>query len=169
MSRSPSRSITTANSGKTVSFIFNRGKDGLEPPFDFGGALPPALDHLILDLNRDGAMDLVLFAVGTTYVFDGLPPAAPPSGSFRRGDADANGKAEITDAIALLRYLFVGAESPCEDSSDADDDGHLSLTDALVILRWLFQGEPAPGAPGPELCGEDPTPDGLRGCAGECR
>ncbi len=160
--------ITTANSNQTVSFIFNRGLDGLDPPFNFGGDLPQPLDHLVGDLNQDGVPDLALFTAGTAYVFDGVPSDAP-TGPFRRGDADENGKTEITDAIALLGYLFLGSERPCEDASDADDDGHLNLTDALVVLKWLFQAGVEPPRPGPLLCGEDPTPDELGACSLGCR
>jgi hypothetical protein len=160
--------ITTSNAGRTISIIINKGVDGLQPPIDWRGSLPPALDHVVTDLDGDGLPDLVLFAAGSTYIFAGIP-SDPPPGSFRRGDADENGKTELTDAVALLRHLFQGADAPCEDASDADDDGGLGLTDAVVILRWLFQGEPPPPAPGPLDCGEDPTADGLRGCSAECR
>ncbi|MBI4603915.1 MAG: VCBS repeat-containing protein [Planctomycetes bacterium] len=160
--------IATVNVGRTASFVLNRGADGLEPPVYVPGALPPSLDHAVLDMNRDGALDLVLFTVGAAYVFDGLPPA-PGAGLLRRGDADESGTAGITDAIALLRWLFLDGARPCEDAADADDDSRLGVTDAVVLLRWLFLGEPPPPAPGPLACGEDPTPDGLGGCAGPCR
>ncbi|MBI4603912.1 MAG: VCBS repeat-containing protein [Planctomycetes bacterium] len=160
--------ITTYNVGQTVSIVFNRGAAGLEPAVYVPGAWPQALDHAVLDMNRDGSLDLVLFGARTTFVFEGVPPTVPPASLFRRGDADRNGKADLTDAIALLQHLFQGAASPCEDSSDADDDGRLSLTDALVIVRWLFQGGPQPAPPGPDGCGTDPTADELSACEGEC-
>ena len=42
------------------------------------------------------------------------PPMAP---RFRRGDIDSNGSLELTDAVALLNYLFTGGAKPeCLDA-----------------------------------------------------
>jgi hypothetical protein len=91
--------------------------------------------------------------------------ARSASQPFLRGDADRNGTIEITDAIQVLSFLFLGGATPaCEDAADGNDDGVLNLTDAIAILRSLFLGSgplPAPAA----SPGLDPTPDGL-GCAG---
>jgi hypothetical protein len=160
--------VTTANTGQTMTLIASRGADGLAPPLDLRAGLPQPLDHWISDVNRDDILDLVLFSARATYILEGVSPEPGARSSFRRGDADENGKTEITDAVALLLHLFQGAESPCEDASDVDDDGGLGLTDAIVILRFLFQGGPPPGAPGPLDCGEDPTTDGLLECEREC-
>lgn len=66
--------------------------------------------------------------------------------------------------------LFLGRGTLiCPDAGDADDDGTLRLTDGVVILAYLFTSGPAPRAPGPLRCGEDPTGDALAACEGECR
>ena len=92
-------------------------------------------------------------------------PAPPPLPAFHRGDADGNGQLEITDAVRILDYLFLGnATLSCHDAADADDSGALQLTDAVFILRHLFLGFPAPPHPGPPPnppaptsgCGIDP-------------
>jgi hypothetical protein len=76
---------------------------------------------------------------------------------FRRGDADDNGQVQLTDAIAILGFLFQGtAPPPCFDSADADNNGQVQLTDAIAVLGFLFQGTAPPPAPGPTDCGEDP-------------
>ncbi|MBI4604847.1 MAG: hypothetical protein HY721_23030 [Planctomycetes bacterium] len=80
---------------------------------------------------------------------------------FHRGDADSNAQLQLTDAIRILGYLFLGAVAPaCLDAADADDNGQLQLTDAIKILGYLFLGQAAPAPPGPpgSPCGEDPTP-----------
>lgn len=90
---------------------------------------------------------------------------------FVRGDSNGTGKIDLTDAVAVLGYLFLGqAEPGCFDSADADDNGQLQLTDAVRILGWLFLGNPPPPAPAPsstqfgsEDCGTDPSED-LLGC-----
>ena len=83
--------------------------------------------------------------------------------NFVRGDVDANGKFELTDAIMLLSYLFQGGKEPkCLDSADVDDSGGLDLSDVIYLLTHLFQGGKAPPAPYPDF-GVDSTADGL-GC-----
>jgi hypothetical protein len=84
---------------------------------------------------------------------------------FLRGDADASGKAEITDAIYTLNALFLGGALPvCPDAADADDDGSLAITDAVYLLNYLFLAGKSPPPPGPDACAADPTGDGLEPC-----
>jgi hypothetical protein len=83
-------------------------------------------------------------------------------GIFIRGDTDASGSLEITDAIRVLNFLFLGSETIlCEDAADADDDGALTLGDAVYSIRFQFLGGTPPPAPYPES-GTDPTADSLR-------
>lgn len=85
---------------------------------------------------------------------------------FVRGDSNADGFVNISDAIFTLRSLFLGGVEPrCEDASDADDSGGLDLADAVETLAFLFRGATILPDPGPLLCGTDPSADGL-GCAG---
>ncbi|MBI4600918.1 MAG: PKD domain-containing protein [Planctomycetes bacterium] len=95
--------------------------------------------------------------------------AGPPrvGGGFHRGDADDNGSLQLTDAIQVLGFLFLGRPAPaCLDAGDADDNGSLQITDAVRILSFLFLGGVAPASPGPppEDCGPDPTGDDGLGC-----
>jgi hypothetical protein len=93
-----------------------------------------------------------------------------PRELFRRGDADSNQRLEITDAINLLNFLFLGGpEPPCQDAADADDNGQLQITDPIRILGYLFLGGDPPPSPGAEVCGADPTADVLPECRSECR
>jgi len=90
---------------------------------------------------------------------------------LRRADADANGSVEITDAISVLAFLFLGGQPlPCDDAGDANDDGGIDVTDSVVILNFLFTGGTRPPAPGPHDCGPDLTPSSLGVCVYEaCR
>lgn len=81
---------------------------------------------------------------------------------FIRGDANEDGKIDLTDAIFILNYLFKGGlEPPCLDASDVNDDGRIDISDAVYTLRYLFSGETQPPAPFQEA-GIDPTEDGLK-------
>ncbi len=78
---------------------------------------------------------------------------------FKRSDTDGDGEVNLTDAVSLLGFLFLGTEAPvCPDAADVDDDGTLALTDGVVSLSWQFLGGEEPAAPGPFACGPDVTP-----------
>ena len=95
------------------------------------------------------------------------PPSVP---RFRRGDADADGKVQLTDAVVILGHLFQGASTlDCLDAADVNDDGDINLTDPVGLLNYLFGGDGRPpDPPGPTQCGEDPTEDALAKCVGGC-
>jgi hypothetical protein len=85
---------------------------------------------------------------------------------FLRGDANTDGTVDISDAVRILMFLFLGAAVPrCVDTADANDDGRADLSDAVTILGDFFIAGTAIAPPGPFECGADPSPDGL-GCAG---
>lgn len=88
---------------------------------------------------------------------------------FLRGAARGALKIDISDAVLIFGYLFLGGEAPtCLDAADVNDDGKVDLSDGIYDLSYLFVGGPAPAEPFPS-CGIDPTPDELgcesfRGC-----
>jgi hypothetical protein len=85
---------------------------------------------------------------------------------FLRGDANGDGEINITDPVNVLNFLFTGGVAPvCDDAADSNDDGEIIITDPVVTLGYLFLGSAEPRAPGPNTCGEDPTPDALVLCA----
>ena len=98
---------------------------------------------------------------GGAYQGDGTDCATtecPMGTPFRRGDHDGSGLADITDALNLLGFLFLGTTPPiCLDASDFDNSGAADITDALILLGHLFLGSPnALPAPGTTVCGLDP-------------
>ena len=88
-------------------------------------------------------------------------PEPVAADGFVRGDADADGKPGLTDAIFILGHLFRGGRAPvCLPAADVDDDGDVNITDAVYLLNFLFIGNRTPPAPFPG-CGPDPTEDEL--------
>jgi len=85
---------------------------------------------------------------------------------FRRGDTDVDSVVTITDAVRIFDFLFRGTTEPpaCPDAADSDDDGELSITDGIRILQTLFVGANEIPPPGLDVCGVDPTADGLGVC-----
>ncbi len=81
--------------------------------------------------------------------------------AFKRGDANADRRVDVGDAITVLGHLF-GGKTPlsCADAADANDDGRLDIADAVRILAHLFAAAgPLPAPFG--VCGGDPTSDGT--------
>ena len=83
--------------------------------------------------------------------------AAP---EFVRGDANGDGRSDISDAIQILEFMFFTGVASCESALDLDDDGTVGIADAIGKLTQIFQGTLTPTAPYPD-CGSDPTSDGL--------
>jgi hypothetical protein len=144
----------------------------LEPPVEVAGLGAPVriLELIARDERLDippsarylGA-DFQVLADVAVRSFQKQAVTAPPAVAFRRGDADADGSLNLTDAVFTLLYLFRGGEAPsCLKAADGDDSGALTLTDAVAVLLHLFAGRgplPEPFA----ACGQDPSADGL-GC-----
>ena len=83
--------------------------------------------------------------------------------SFLRGDANVDGRFDISDAVFTMRMIFLG-DPPrgCDDAADVDDSGTLNITDGIYGVRFLFLDGVPPASPF-EVCGVDPSEDGL-GC-----
>jgi hypothetical protein len=120
-------------------------KDGSNKPYNEAGEV-----HIYTEWEID--FDIV-------WLPDGRPDPL-----FRRGDANADGVMDISDALYTLGYTFLGKECPkCLDAADSNDDGTLDISDAVTTLSSLFLGRGEIPLPGRDRCGPDPTPDEL-GC-----
>ncbi len=90
-----------------------------------------------------------------------------PNTAFLRGETNEDGDLNVSDAVAILIYLFTDREIlNCVNSADIDDDGQVLLNDPIRLLEYLFlSGEP-PQAPF-KSCGFDPTPGGELTCVSQ--
>ncbi|MBI4601997.1 MAG: VCBS repeat-containing protein, partial [Planctomycetes bacterium] len=107
-----------------------------------------------------------------TLVLDGtasrpenlIPLLSGSSPKLRRGDADSSGVLDISDAVRVLGFLFLGGVTlPCKEAADTDDSGVLDISDAVRILGFLFLGTAPPAPPG-AACGPDPQGSPDLGC-----
>jgi hypothetical protein len=68
------------------------------------------------------------------------------------GDADMNGFISISDAVALISYVFNGTPVPwdCFGGSygDFDGNGWVSISDAVACIGFVFNGYPCPHCQG---------------------
>jgi hypothetical protein len=125
-------------------------------------------NDLLIGLAATGAAADNSVRVNFTKVsgpaFSGLPPGK----RFRRGDVDASNSLDISDAVGILGYLFLGEGVPnCREAADTDNSGDLDISDAVNNLSYQFLGGQAPEAPGPADCGLDPK-DPFLGCDAPC-
>ncbi|MEM7222905.1 MAG: hypothetical protein AAF495_08015, partial [Pseudomonadota bacterium] len=86
----------------------------------------------------------------------GSAPTVEPRGFQRPGDANQDGRVDLSDGIAVLGFLFLGGnvELPCGDGSpthagnvallDSNASGRLDLTDGIYIFNYLFLGGTPP-------------------------
>ena len=95
--------------------------------------------------------------------------------TFIRGDCDGDGVAcsGTVEALALLFWLFQGAQAPpCVAACDANGVGGVDVTDVVYGLNFCFRGTRPPVAPFPK-CGVGALPgDAALGCAAsppDCR
>ncbi len=90
---------------------------------------------------------------------------------FRRGDANADARVTISDAVFIARSLVLsGPAPPCADAADVNDDGTVDIADAVTTLSILFSSAPDVPARVIDLfgrCAADVTSDGLPACGYE--
>ena len=80
---------------------------------------------------------------------------------FVRGDSNLDGEINISDAIHMLGFLFLGtADLVCRDAADVDDDGQNDLADSIGLFNFLFAGGGPPAPPWPS-CGIDGGVDAV--------
>ncbi len=126
--------VGNGSAGETIAARISLGDDLLlggspaKSVFQPGDALPCELPALDLEL---------------TILVD----------QWVRGDGNADGKADISDAIATLQYLFLGGPAGCLRAMEVNSDGRVDLSDAVALLSHLFTGLPPPAPPFP-ACGE---------------
>ena len=176
------RHLATCGDG-TVCRVYHKDTElfsgrSLNSPVHFNLQVTVAVgDTLDFAMDPDGAGNLATGGINAvsdgcdTTMFAIAVRLATAAGGpqFHRGDADQNNALELTDAIQVLGYLFLGSQTKvplCPDAADADDNGAIELTDAIRILGYLFlgTGEVPPPGPPPEPCGPDPTTDDEYGC-----
>src|SRR4029453_13334079 len=57
---------------------------------------------------------------------------------FVRGRVNSDNAVDISDAVLILFYLFLGGEVGCRDAADIDDEREVRLTDAVYRRRYLL-------------------------------
>ena len=70
-----------------------------------------------------------------------IPVPDARAADYLRGDSNNSGDVDISDAIHVLGFLFVGGSGPeCRSAADANLSGGIDISDAVTILAFLYQG-----------------------------
>ena len=114
-------------------------------------------DRWLLVTHYDSNTNSDIYLVKSTL-------AEPPPARFRRGDCNDDGTVDISDAVCILEWLFLGSDTPgCIAVTNVDGNGQVDITDPIYLLTHLFLGGPAPVEPFPE-CGPGSPADEEIGC-----
>jgi hypothetical protein len=62
------------------------------------------------------------------------------------GDANHDGLVNVSDAVYIINYVFVGGPppKPVLACGDANDDCFVNVSDAVYIINYVFVGGPPP-------------------------
>jgi hypothetical protein len=157
------RSPPSPVEGPVAIFVFRtRGLDFIPRGFIYVDCDEPLGEKN--DCNANGLADSCDLKAGLSLDLDqdGVPDECV---AFDRRDPNQDGDGDLSDALYVMGFLFLGTpkEIPCPKSADTNDDGALDLSDPVYQLTHLFLGGPPPHAPF-RACGFDLTADSL-----ECR
>jgi subtilisin family serine protease len=123
-------------------------------------------DHMpmIGDINQDGNVDLLMTTSSNDLVFINFPGSAfsgnapLPCWKYNRrmnniatlssgacGDPNGDTETNISDAVYVINYVFVGGPSPDPYSTgDCNCDTVVNVSDAVMIINYVFMGGNAP-------------------------
>ena len=167
--------FATANFfARTISVVLGKGDGTFQLPYQLtSGQVTRAV--VTGDFDGDGDLDALaanrVTQDAVVFLNDlqrpNVPRELPPrncgaGGLFRRGDANGDGRVDLSDPLFTLDFIFrEGAASPCAKAADVNDSGRLDVLDAIHTLEFLFRGGAPPAEPF-ATCGADPTEDRLR-------
>jgi hypothetical protein len=99
-------------------------------------------------------------SLAAAVVYVESPP--PPEPRFVRGDANASGEVDLSDAVTILGYLFLGnpRSLACLDAANVDAGAEIDIADPIQLLGHLFLGAAPPVAPYP-TCGNGVSTQGC--------
>jgi Dockerin type I domain len=61
------------------------------------------------------------------------------------GDANSDGTINVTDAVYIINYIFIGGEAPYPlENPEVNCDGAVNVSDAVWIINYIFVGGNAP-------------------------
>ncbi len=101
---------------------------------------------------RKALFILAVLILGTILIHSSLDAV----GYHICGDANGDGTVNISDAVNIINYVFIGGDPPDPmETGDCNCDGNCNVSDAVSVINFIFIG-------GYEPC--DPNDDGIPNC-----
>jgi hypothetical protein len=167
--------INLERGGVTMAVVIDEEDpaDTLPPP-DFGHALLD-LAYVAGDEGRPGVPYPVSYAdtlgdppVAIVFVVEGFEVRPATLDGFvvlplrmafyRRGDLNADGSVDMSDAVFELNWLFTSGRVPeCLDAADSNASTQANIADPIYTLQFLFGGGPPLPPPSPGCGSAQPT------------
>jgi len=61
--------------------------------------------------------------------------------TYPAGEVNGDGSVNVSDAVWLINYIFVGGDPPVDmNSADVNNDCKINVSDAVTIISYIFQG-----------------------------
>lgn len=100
---------------------------------------------------------------GIVNGYNAIDCLAPPPCQGRCGNANGDASVNVSDAVYMINYVFVGGEAPrpVMACGNANGDSSTNVSDAVYIINFVFVGGQAPGDCHPGIWG----PQGGDCCA----
>ena len=129
--------------------VYVGGEPPVQTTLDFADTCgtPAVANTVAIETEEVGVRDLGLYPVRVTVD----PVTRTP---FMRGDANADGRLDIGDAIWLINGLFRGgAQGDCRLANDVNGDRSVDVSDVIYAIGYVIRhSNPQPPAPFP-ACG----------------
>jgi hypothetical protein len=102
-------------------------------------------------LAGEGRLGGGLFAIHGDFATLSRLIEITPELHFVRGEINGDANMDISDAVGLLGYLFLGESTPpIVEAADVNGSGAVDIADPVYLLDFLFRGGEPPPAPFPE-------------------
>ena len=148
--------------------IFVRSRSSVDDEFGPSVHLPAPINSPVAEYGYATSPDGMLYfsrLQDTPFASTIWKVQLPSETRLRRGDCNHDGEVDISDAICILGWLFLGGETPkCVAAANTNGDAEEDISDATYLLSHLFLGGLAPVAPFPE-CGPSSLPTDDWTCA----
>ncbi len=104
------------------------------------------------EITGDWQFKLIGKQIGQTNLnlelqhFDQMPYSSPDipvdvTAGYICGDANADGGVNVSDAVHVINYVFIGGTPPNPmESGDCNCDGSCNVSDAVMIINYVFIG-----------------------------
>jgi len=161
----PAESISSDDSIETIPICKSlRGDTNADGNVDISDAIyiknylnddKPLLCKENTDVNSDGEINQADMEYLLDYLFKGgkkpkqiatltVATKTDKCSSIQIGDANTDGKVDISDPIYIKMYLQGDKKLVCPSSADANGDGEVTVEDRDYLLDYLFEGGSKP-------------------------